>query len=731
MLTLAAAWRALSAPAAYLAVCAGILAVNRSAARPVSRGLLLACLAIPLLIFSPTFLFQKTVIPTDHIVSPWASATSHREPFFNPNLDDIITQLAPWQRAVSRAWRSVTVPWRFPWSGCGTALASNSQSAPFSPLTILAAFVPVSAAFSLEAALKLLAVLLGTFLFLRQLDISTEAAVFGSVSFGLGMVTTVWIFYPAGSVACAMPLGLYFIERTLSNGATRKVLFILALTCFVGALNGHPETLAVTLVLLLAWTALSPARPASSGSRRVKLQIAWAILAGVGLAAFLLKPEYDSVSASSRRASIVDSSPVGDRPWLPHAPRVPFVFASMLMPTALGDEISSPPVTDKLAFFDGALGYAGILALGCAAAGSAVFLVASLFRRKLAILPFFAGVDKVGWLEIATGMLASLFFLVAGRRRWPPRAVAAALIVLAGGELLAQAARLYRFHDPSNLFPPTALTRFLKERSDRWRVIGLGPVLFPNSGAFAEVRDVRTHDPMEREDYSQLLCAATGADPRSYYNMVRRVDSRYLDFLSVRYAVTRPGNGDLGGGWGRIYSGPDGAVFENPFADPVVMSPTLVREIPPAAAGVNALVRFGISATEIVDAVARGETLVLASPEWQSVSSGNFARVAITEIREKDNEVVFSAANSSPSRPGLAVASLVQDGGWRARDDRGRPLPTTLANGPFLAVAIPPGAARIQLRYRPPGLAAGLGMSLAALASLVVLLAAGRRGRTP
>ena len=73
---------------------------------------------------------------------------------------------------------------------------------------------------------------------------------------------------------------------------------------------------------------------------------------------------------------------------------------------------------------------------------------------------------------------------------------------------------------------------------------------------------------------------------------------------------------------------------------------------------------------------------------------------------------------SSPAA-GVLVASLVQDGGWSARDEAGRRLRTWRANGPFLAVEAPAGEHRIVLRYSPPGWAPGLAVAGVALAASI------------
>ena len=90
-------------------------------------------------------------------------------------------------------------------------------------------------------------------------------------------------------------------------------------------------------------------------------------------------------------------------------------------------------------------------------------------------------------------------------------------------------------------------------------------------------------------------------------------------------------------------------------------------------------------------------------------------------------EVVFRrmdafAADAELSAPGWLVAVEAYEPGWNAWVD-GRPQPVLVANGLFRAVAVPPGRHRVELRYRPPGLRAGLVLSGLALAGGLVAAA--------
>ena len=98
----------------------------------------------------------------------------------------------------------------------------------------------------------------------------------------------------------------------------------------------------------------------------------------------------------------------------------------------------------------------------------------------------------------------------------------------------------------------------------------------------------------------------------------------------------------------------------------------------------------------------------------------------ISEYTETGRRVRFRSRCAADT---LLVASLVHYGGWEARDEAGRRLATTLANGPFLALTVPAGDHRISLRYTPPGWREGLLISLAT--ALAALVAAARASARP
>jgi uncharacterized membrane protein YfhO len=91
---------------------------------------------------------------------------------------------------------------------------------------------------------------------------------------------------------------------------------------------------------------------------------------------------------------------------------------------------------------------------------------------------------------------------------------------------------------------------------------------------------------------------------------------------------------------------------------------------------------------------------------------------------------IAGTVEATPDR-GVLFTSIPWDRGWQALVD-GRRAETVLLMDALMGVALPPGTHRVELRYRVPGLAPGLGVSALSLGAAGALAAAGsRRGRRP
>ena len=796
----------------YFAGVAALAVAAVGVRRPIPKSLLVLFALVPFIVFFPDIALDKTHLPTDQTFLFRGPDVGPR----NPWLNDLVSQNLPWTEKVRETWRSGGLPLRDRWNGCGTPLAGNGPAGAFSPLTLLAVVLPLPRAFGLAAAWKLLAALLGTWLWLRELHASHAAALFGAVSFAFSGSILPWILYPIAAAVSVWPWVFFGVER-LRDGNGRGRAYALLVAVFAAwPLLGHIESVVSGVALLALVLAARWVSGDLPDAPRLLTRVTLAGLTGAGLAAFALLPQAFAILASNRRS-------LAEVPfYAPHLSLSPHgliwpLWRALISPRAYGDWIASPMLANTAAFPEMGLGFFGVAGWatallvfrrGSPRSGIALALIAGILTgagigfgawplaeitarlpalRWMFPLRFLSWVALAGsalaaleldrWLRdarsapgkaaLAAAGAAALLALLAletqnhysealGRRaalpaqvaaialplwcltafalaaslivlRSPaaPRAVPYVLVAITGGELALQAVRQYSLGPAAEVFPGTPVADFLRSRPRPFRIVGEGVELFPGRSVFANVEDVRTHDPVERRDYVDFLNATCGYPPADYFKRVANINAPALDFLNVRYLVAAPGRAVPAEKWLPVYWESDGTVFENRDVLPRVFAP---RQI----AGVEGKAPHGWIRTasllfrDVLPQISRlpdfrAKAFVVGEPTGER-SNGE---ADISDYAETGRRASF---RSRAMGAVVLVASLVQDGGWEAHDEGGKALPTSLANGPFLALAVPAGDHRVFLVYRPPGWRAGLAVSLVT-ATLLAGAAAGSKRR--
>jgi hypothetical protein len=792
----------------------GIRAAAKALGRPIPNVVLAGFLLVSVLPYPKAVFTDTTPLPLDHVtfMIPW-SVIPHTAPY-NPYMDDIVTQIAPWTEAIRLAWSEGSWPWRNRWNGCGMPLAANSVSAAFFPVTLAVLLFPLWRGFTLAIGVKLLAAATGMWLWTRELRISASAAAFAAVAYALSFsFLPPWILYPQTGVFGLWPWMLFLIERSRDEAGRRRAVGALAAVFVLIVLAGHPESAALGALFTVLFLIGRRAQGGLPDLPRVAGAIALAAAIAVGLTAFFLVPSVLAIAASARQTAA--STPY----WQPHLSVFPHAplwrgILPAFFPHTLGNATRSPTVEGGTGTFgEMAMGYAGILAwmaallvfrpgsprrraekclwvIALLGLGEAVCLwpVAEIVARTPAFryvfplrfnawmalaLPVIAAFEldryvydvregrsrprAVAFSAAVLGAFGAGLYLylrqlrrvqgglpfqnrqlavvigvlalaaVLARVTWSrPEALAAALSVLGGAELLYQWHALNRTYSPNLYFPETPALTFLHRQPGVFRVAGKGYALFPSTNVFAQLEDVRTHDALERRDYMRFLDRTCGYPYDTYFKTLTRIDASALDFLNVRYVLAEAGSAAPGPRWREVYAGADATVFENGRVLARAFAPRRIRRVPAPPRRpwpiLEAVREFGPAFDEVAVAQDWADTAWVLEDGSGETSN---APVEIDGYAETTNAASFSTRVSGDG-PAYVVLSLVQDGGWSARDESSRPLPTFLANGPFLAVRLEPGTSGVLLTYRPPGLGAGSLVSGATLLALVAAAVAGR-----
>jgi hypothetical protein len=274
-------------------------------------------------------------------------------------------------------------------------------------------------------------------------------------------------------------------------------------------------------------------------------------------------------------------------------------------------------------------------------------------------------------------------------------------------------------------YPETPVIKALEKvheqqpRNAPFRIVGMGPVFFPNAPAIFGFEDIRAHDPMANGHYIGILRVVTGSDPSDYFAKWENLATPLVNFLNVRYVVSAPGwKPDDPGRYRLIYDGRDGTIFENRDVLPrfftarnVVLefkrdfflrrlinqsdwaSTVLVRRLPVE----NDRERLDLLAPRPVDAPEARLTMLSATP-----------REFVMRIQAPRYTVISS---SQPFWPGWHV------------ERNGEQVEPMEVNGAFLGFVVRPGESIVRVHYAPLSFRIGAGVSLI---TLVILLAPSR-----
>jgi hypothetical protein len=275
---------------------------------------------------------------------------------------------------------------------------------------------------------------------------------------------------------------------------------------------------------------------------------------------------------------------------------------------------------------------------------------------------------RYGSLALQLAVLGAAVLLLAGRfsgwRAW-------GLATVVGAELLF-------FHAPANppvtadlYYPETPPIAFLRKRLDPWhRMAGLGPVLRPNFAAVYGFADPRSSNPAKPAAYNEAIRRINAFPGRPTDGFTAPEDPLY-GLLGVRFLMTPPREwlpapyrlvSRRGGVW----------IYQNREALPLLF----------------------------LQGTGPGSTT---NPPASSLGLG--------EVRP-----AWLRARSRLSEPRLLASSVYQDGNWKLLIG-GRPSPTALANGPFVAAWMPAGNEGIDLLYRPGSFVLGLVVAALGLAA--------------
>ena len=699
----------------YFATAALLLFLADRFVTPLSRGMAIALLLLPLLFTGRALLTGGVYAPVDlpYNVPPLADYRQElRVPPPQPSmLTDIAFIIIPWREAVRRAVGEGEWPLLNRFELCGEPLAAAMQPAVYSPFTWIALLLPAAVSFTYTASIAFFIAGLGTFLFARELERSEIASLIAAAIFAFGAPIALQILWPLGFAWSLFPFLLLAMRRSVALLTIDFVLVIVA---------GHPETLlhsvaigslyglfllrhwrgaaavvvAGVLALLLTAVVLLPFFEAAPQSGEHKVRVALYAGNPLRVAPGSVKASFlgDLFPFTRERAAPLPRAEAGSLALalaLVAVARVrsreTWFFAGLLV-FALLAGINAWPVAQilhRLPLFDVAINDR----------------LVSLVPFCLAILAAFA-VDAGGWrwtpivLIVLFGLaalrlpfdrlrlvaeLAPLAIVIFVRR---PQLVLALILgqrVLADGTMIPT-------HRPEIAYPPLALFRPLANVREPFRIVAPGQTLVPDIATMYGLEDARGATAMT---FEPLAVPAFPIWPAG--DLTRPV----LSMMNVRYAVTGAGD-PIPPGWHEVTIDHQSRLIENERVLPRAFVPRHTR-----AGEMNPDADFADSA-------------------WiEGAGDAPNGPGAVAVARDGSG----LRMQASMDAPGWVVISQTAWTGWRAYLD-GRRVRMLRANRAFLAVYVPAGRHEVRLRYLPRSFVVGrtISVAVALLLSIGLLL---------
>ncbi|MGH2522972.1 MAG: hypothetical protein ACRDH2_10765, partial [Anaerolineales bacterium] len=230
----------------------------------------LGLLLLPLLLFWPVVLGDRTLLPADNLlaVEPWQSAATQfgasASPIpHNKLLDDLVLENYPWKKFILESLHARQIPLWNPYQFAGIPFLAAGQHSALYPFSIIFTLIPLPRAYGVFTVAQFFLAGLFTYTFLRVLGLRRLSALCGAVVYELSLfmvVSVVFTMIIAG--AAWLPLILTAIElmarRQPALGgrpATLPWLTLGAAALGFQILAGHVEVTYYTLLIAGAYSA--------------------------------------------------------------------------------------------------------------------------------------------------------------------------------------------------------------------------------------------------------------------------------------------------------------------------------------------------------------------------------------------------------------------------------------------------------------------------------------------
>ena len=288
-------------------------------------------LILPLLLFAPVVLGNKTLLPADalYATEPYRAAAESLgvTGVQNGLLTDLILQNYPWKRFLTTALATRELPLWDPYLFAGHPFLANGQHAGLYPLTWIFFVLPLPRAFGVFITLQLGLAGIFMYIFARTIGANRLGAFLAGMTFQFSGFLVVSVVHPMIVAAASwLPLLLALVDLTVRRARFLRQERAMLPWALLGAialglhiLAGHAEATYFTLLVMgifSAWRLVHTALTNPRETWRAEVlspALGLLLMAGLGLAmgAIQLIPLYEVVQGSFRQDTATLSDVLG------------------------------------------------------------------------------------------------------------------------------------------------------------------------------------------------------------------------------------------------------------------------------------------------------------------------------------------------------------------------------------------------------------------------------------
>lgn len=248
-------------------------------------------------------------IPSDIVVGayyPWLDykwGYTVGVPVYNGLVSDVVSVIYPIKALAVEFIKKGELPLWNPNLFGGYPLLANFQIGLLFPTMIFYLFLPLATAWTLQVFMQPLIALIFMYLYLRELKISKLPSIFGSVVYGFGGFSMVWLEWNTLSLTSAfLPMVLLCADKLLKiSGPLWGTL--LAIFIVLQIFAGYPQLIAFELIAIYLWALVN------FGFKIKGLaKLTFFIIAGILLSSVQLVPALELLNISQRKVEVIDSN---------------------------------------------------------------------------------------------------------------------------------------------------------------------------------------------------------------------------------------------------------------------------------------------------------------------------------------------------------------------------------------------------------------------------------------